>query len=48
VTGGLYFARPEYIMLLFEKPTGHVMLWGCCIWMSFGILMMRQMINFRI
>jgi tight adherence protein B len=45
---GLYCVRPEYIGLLFTKPTGHVMLMGCGFWMSLGILMMRQMINFRI
>ena len=44
----LYLARPEYIGLLFTKPTGKIMLWGSSIWMSFGVLMMRQMINFRI
>jgi tight adherence protein B len=44
----LWFARPEYIGLLFSKPTGHIMLGGSLFWMSLGILMMRQMINFRI
>jgi tight adherence protein B len=48
VMGALWLARPEYIGLLFEKQSGHVMLWGSGIWMSFGVLMMRQMINFRI
>ena len=44
----LWLARPEYIGLLFSKPTGHVMLGGSFFWMSLGILMMKQMINFRI
>lgn len=48
VTGGLYLARPEYISILFTAHTGKILLSGCCIWMSFGILMMRQMINFRV
>jgi tight adherence protein B len=44
----LWLARPEYIGLLFSKPTGHVMLGGSLFWMSLGVLMMKQMINFRI
>jgi len=44
----LWLARPEYIGLLFSKPTGHWMLGGSFFWMSIGVLMMRQMINFRI
>ena len=45
---GLYCVRPEYVGILFIKPMGKIMLAGCATWMSFGILMMRQMINFRI
>lgn len=45
---GLYAARPEYISILFTVQKGKVMMGGCGVWMSFGILMMRQMINFRI
>jgi tight adherence protein B len=48
VTLGLYVARPEYIGLLFTLPKGKILLAGAGIWMSFGVLMMRQMINFRI
>ena len=44
----LWIARPEYIGMLFIKPTGHWMLGGSVFWMSLGVLMMRQMINFRI
>jgi tight adherence protein B len=44
----LYLVRPEYIGQLFTKPLGKMMLYGSGIWMSFGILMMRQMINFKI
>jgi tight adherence protein B len=44
----LWLARPEYIGQLFHKPTGHWMLGGSMFWMSLGILMMKQMINFRI
>jgi tight adherence protein B len=48
VTLGLYLARPEYIGILFAVKKGQLMLGGACFWMSLGILMMRQMINFRI
>ncbi len=45
---GLYWARPDYIGLLFTNPTGKIMMGGCVFWMSMGVLMMRQMINFKI
>lgn len=48
VAGMLKLVNPEYMDLLFNDPTGHVLLWGCGIWMSMGILVMRQMINFRV
>src|SRR5690606_5764584 len=44
----LKIVNPEYMSLLFEDRTGHILLWGCGIWMSLGVLVMRQMINFRI
>lgn len=44
----LKIVNPEYMSLLFEDRTGNVLLWGCGIWMSIGILVMRQMINFRV
>ncbi len=45
---GLYWARPEYIGILFTNPTGKVLLGICVVWMGIGVLVMRQMINFRI
>ncbi len=48
VTLGLYLARPEYVGILFTLPKGKIIL-GCAAgWMSLGILMMRQMINFKV
>jgi tight adherence protein B len=44
----LRLVNPDYMFVLFNDPTGHVLLWGCGIWMSLGILVMRQMINFRV
>jgi len=48
VTLGLYLVRPEYIGILFTHPKGKLLLVGAGTWMSFGMLVMRQMINFRI
>ena len=48
VSLGLYFARPEYISVLFTVTKGKIYLSGAVFWMGIGCLMMRQMINFRI
>ena len=42
----VYLSTPEYISLLWTHPTGQLMLVGCAIWMSIGILVMKKMINF--
>lgn len=48
VAGGMYFINREYIEVLFIDPTGKFLL-GCAIaWMGVGVLVMRQMINFRV
>lgn len=48
VTFGLYMVNREYIMLLFTHPTGKMLSTGAVIWMLMGVLMMRQMINFKV
>lgn len=48
VTLGLYLVRQEYIGVLFITLKGKWILFGCVTWMSFGVLIMRQMINFKI
>lgn len=48
VSLGLYLIRPEYMGILFSSPTGKIMVTGCIVWMGFGVLMMRQMINFKV
>ena len=45
---GLYAINPGYMELLFITPKGKVFLWGAIGWMSIGVLIMRQMINFKI
>jgi tight adherence protein B len=42
----VYLSTPEYISLLWTHPTGQLMLVGCVIWMSIGIMVMKKMINF--
>jgi tight adherence protein B len=42
----VYLTTPDYISLLWTHPTGQLMLVGCMIWMSIGIMVMKKMINF--
>ena len=42
----VYMSTPGYISLLWTHPTGQLMLVGCVIWMSIGIMVMKKMINF--
>ena len=42
----VYLSTPDYISLLWTHPTGQLLLCGCVIWMSIGILVMKRMINF--
>ncbi|MBI1251615.1 MAG: hypothetical protein GC189_09105 [Alphaproteobacteria bacterium] len=43
----VYFIRPEYISLLFTRQEGHLILLGAGVMMSSGILVMRNMVNFK-
>lgn len=44
----VYLTSPEYIMILFTDSRGHLILGFSAIWMSIGLLVMRNMINFEI
>ncbi|MEX3011052.1 type II secretion system F family protein [Hoeflea sp. TYP-13] len=44
----VYLTTPGYIMPLFTDPRGHLILGASCVWMTMGILVMRNMINFDI
>ena len=48
VTFLVYLTSPDYIMLLFTDPTGNLIIGVSLIWMSIGIFVMRQMINFEV
>jgi tight adherence protein B len=47
VMGIVYITTPSYISKLFTERSGNLMLAGCVIWMSMGIMVMRKMINFK-
>ncbi|MCI4663337.1 MAG: type II secretion system F family protein [Neomegalonema sp.] len=44
----VYLLRPDYIMILFNNPTGLWLLGGGMVWMCCGILMMRSMVRFEV
>ena len=44
----VYLTSPEYIMILFTDSRGHLILGFSAVWMSIGLLVMRNMINFEI
>lgn len=48
VTFLVYLTSPDYIMLLFTTDTGNLIIGVSLIWMSIGIFVMRQMINFEV
>ncbi|TCS07310.1 type II secretion system F family protein [Rhizobium sp. BK418] len=44
----VYLTSPQYMMVLFSDPRGHFILGFSAVWMSIGIFVMRNMINFDI
>ena len=44
----VYLSSPHYIMPLFTTSTGHLILGLSAVWMSIGIFIMKNMINFDI
>lgn len=44
----VYLTSPDYLAILYTDPRGHMILGGAAIWMSLGIFIMRNMINFDI
>jgi tight adherence protein B len=47
VMGLVYLTKPEYIMVLFNHPTGHIILLASATMMGMGVMVMRNMINFK-
>ncbi|HXV29023.1 MAG TPA: type II secretion system F family protein [Sinorhizobium sp.] len=44
----VYLTSPDYMTVLFTDPRGHIIMGASAIWMSIGIFVMRNMINFDI
>ena len=42
----VYISSPGYITPLFTEPLGRIMLAGSAVWMFFGVIVMKKMINF--
>ncbi|HUB84405.1 MAG TPA: type II secretion system F family protein [Rhizomicrobium sp.] len=47
VMGIVYMSAPAYISMLFTERMGNLMLAGCVVWMTIGILVMKKMISFK-
>jgi tight adherence protein B len=43
----VYISTPDYIMPLFSTPIGNLMLLGCGVWMTSGVLVMVKMVRFK-
>lgn len=48
VTFLVYLTAPDYILLLFTDPRGHLIIGVSLVWMSIGVLVMRKMIDFEV
>jgi tight adherence protein B len=46
VMGLVYLTSPNYISLLWIEPLGRLMLAASAVWMFFGVMVMKKMINF--
>ncbi|MBB3542404.1 MULTISPECIES: type II secretion system F family protein [unclassified Rhizobium] len=44
----VYLTSPEYMLVLFTDPRGHLIMGVSAVWMSIGIFVMRNMVNFDI
>lgn len=43
----IWVSTPNYIMPLFQVELGNLMLIGCVVWMTLGVLVMKKMVNFK-
>lgn len=48
VAFGLYAVNPDYMSILWSTSQGKTLMIGAGFWMSIGVFMMRQMINFKV
>ena len=47
VCGIVYIVRPDYIGILFNTTPGRMILLACAVMMTMGIIIMRNMVNFK-
>ena len=45
---GMAAIRPDYMAILFNERIGKILLIGCAMWMTTGVLIMKKMIAFKI
>ena len=43
----IYVSTPNYILPMFQVSLGKLMLIGCAVWMTVGILVMKKMVSFK-
>lgn len=48
VSGMLYLLNPGYMQPMLDSGTGRLVLYGAGVWMVIGMIVIRQMINFKI
>ena len=48
VVGALALLSPDYISLLWTTNSGKLLMYGAIGWMSIGVFIMKQMINFKV
>ena len=48
IVAAWFIYSPNYIMPLFTTATGHLILGVAGLWMSIGVFVMRQMMNFEV
>lgn len=48
VVGSMYLTNYDYIALLWTTSTGKMMAYGALGWMGIGVIIMKQMINFKV
>lgn len=44
----VYLTSPQYMMVLFTDPRGHIIMMVSGVWMTIGVVVMRNMVNFEI
>jgi tight adherence protein B len=47
VVAMIYIMSPNYIKPMFEVRLGNLMLLGCAVWMTLGVLVMKKMVSFK-